>query len=307
MSNLHKHVTPSSRALTWIEGNWVEGNPAIMGPLTHGAWMSTVVFDGARSIRGQAPDLDRHCARVIESAAALGLKCPLDAAAIERIAREGIAKFPPDAELYIRPLVFAETGFVAPDPASTRFVLSVIEAPMPAADGFSACISSRRRPSPEMAPTIAKASCLYPNVQLALGEAKARGFDSAVMLDPLGHVAEFATSNLFFAKQGVVHTPAANGTFLNGITRQRVIGLLRDAGIAVEERSIAPKELLAADEVFSTGNYAKVMPTTRIEDRHFQPGPFFARARELYFAFAAAAKSSPASARRTSAKVSLTP
>jgi branched-chain amino acid aminotransferase len=106
------------------------------------------------------------------------------------------------------------------------------------------------------------------------------------MLDPIGNVAEFATANLFIAKDGIVHTPVPNGTFLNGITRQRVIKLLRQVGTQVEERTLTFAEVLAADEVFSTGNYGKVLPTTRIEQRDLQPGPVAAKARAFYWEFA---------------------
>jgi branched-chain amino acid aminotransferase len=119
-----------------------------------------------------------------------------------------------------------------------------------------------------------------------LREARARGFDTEIVLDPLSHVAEFATANLFIAKDGVVRTPAANGTFLAGITRDRVIGLLRADGVTVEECSLAFPDVLAADEVFATGNYAKVVPCIKVEDRHLDPGPMMGRARALYDAFA---------------------
>jgi branched-chain amino acid aminotransferase len=183
-------------------------------------------------------------------------------------------------------MFFAEGGWVDPDPETTQFVLAVYESPLPPASGFTACLSTRRRPLPASAPTEAKASALYPNAGLALKEAKGRGFDNAVMLDPIGNVAEFATSNLFIAKDGAVHTPVPNGTFLNGITRQRVIRLLRDAGIAVHERTIGWAEVQEADEVFSSGNYAKVVPVTRVEDRHLQPGPLGLTARRLYWDYA---------------------
>ena len=106
------------------------------------------------------------------------------------------------------------------------------------------------------------------------------------MLDPSGYDAEFSYSNLFMVKDGVVSTPVINGTFLNGITRQRVIKLLRDDGFEVVERTIDFPELLGADELFATGNYAKVRPCTKLEDREYQPGPMATRARELYFDFA---------------------
>ena len=136
-----------------------------------------------------------------------------------------------------------------------------------------------------MAPTEAKASCLYPNVARGVNEANEKGFDTGVMIDPVGNVAEFSYANLFVTQDEAVHTPAINGTFLNGITRQRIIELLRKDGIEVNERSIALEELTTADELFATGNYAKVMPCTRYEERNLQPGPMYKRARELYFRF----------------------
>ena len=137
-----------------------------------------------------------------------------------------------------------------------------------------------------MAPTEAKASCLYPNVARANQEAAARGFDLAILLDPFANVAEFSYMNLFIGIGDTVHTPAANGTFLNGITRQRVISLLRDAGVEVIERNIDAAEVRSASEVFATGNYSKVQPCTRIEECDISPGPLYRRARELYFEFA---------------------
>ena len=98
---------------------------------------------------------------------------------------------------------------------------------MPGEQGFSACFSSFARSWSNMAPTDAKASCLYPNGQRAIRDAANRGFDNAIMLDGDGNIAEFATSNLWIAKNGVVSTPVDNGTFLNGITRRRVLALLR--------------------------------------------------------------------------------
>src|SRR3546814_8641917 len=124
-----------------------------------------------------------------------------------------------------------------------------------------------------MAPTDAKASCLCPNAARALAEAARRGFSNAFVLDALGNVAELATANIWIAKDGAAITPAPNGTFLNGITRQRVIRLLRAAGIEVREARVTWQDVLEADEVFSTGNYGKVVPITQVEPRSLQPGP----------------------------------
>ena len=119
---------------------------------------------------------------------------------------------------------------VPAEPASTRFCLCLYESPMIAPSGFSITVSPFRRPSLETMPTNAKAGCLYPNNGRAILEAKMRGFDNALVLDMLGNVAETATSNIFLVKDGQVVTPAANGTFLSGITRARTIALLAEAG-----------------------------------------------------------------------------
>ena len=274
------------RVRAYVDGRWQDGSPRVLGPHSHAVWLSSVVFDGARAFAGVAPDLDRHCARVVASARILGLAPKLDGPGITALAWQGIRQFPEDAELYICPMFYAEDGFIMPDPDSTRFVLTVYESTLPAADGFSACLSSYRRPAPDMAPTGAKASCLYPNVARSVAEAGEKGFDTAVVLDPDGNVAEFAYANLFMVRDGVAHTPAPNGTFLDGITRQRVVALLREAGLTVRERTIAFDDLLDADELFGTGNYYKVAPCVRLEDRDLEAGPVYRRARELYFAFA---------------------
>ncbi len=275
-------------ALTFIDGTWHEGNVPVIGATSHAIWLGSIAFDGARAFEDVTPDLDRHCQRVVDSALAMHLGPNLSAGEIAEIARDGVKRFGPAAELYIRPMFYADAGMglLAPNPDSTRFVLTVFESPMPTGDGFSCCLSPYRRPSPETAPTEAKASCHYPNSSRAILDARNRGFQNPVMCDSLGHVAEFATSNIWIARDGVAVTPVPNGSFLNGITRQRLIGLLRDDGIEVEERTIEPAELLVADEIFNSGNYGKVQPVTKFEDRELQPGPIYRRARELYWDFA---------------------
>jgi branched-chain amino acid aminotransferase len=271
---------------TYIDGGWHAGNPPILGPMSHAMWLASLVFDGARCFMGVAPDLDRHCQRVVRSARKFGLDPRLSAGEVEDIARDGIAQFPRDAELYIRPMFWAETGFIAGDPESTRFALSVYDEPMPPATGFTATLSPFRRPSLECAPTDAKAACLYPNSGRAIADARRRGYANAVMLDLMGHVSEFASANIFMAKEGVVQTPVPNDSFLDGITRQRVIRLLRGAGIEVAERTIGAAELYEADEIFATGNFGKVQIVTQLDQKRFETAPIGRRARELYWEFA---------------------
>ncbi len=278
-----------SKTFTYFEGAWHEGNLPIMGVRTHAAWLCSVVFDGARAFEGVTPDLELHCARVNDSATKLFLKPMVSVDTWVKLAREGIAKFDKDASLYIRPMYWAEKGgpwVQEPDPESTRWCLVIFEAPMRKPTGFSITLSSFRRPTLESMPVDAKAGCLYPNNARALFEARGRGFDNAVMCDALGNVAELATSNIFLAKDGVVYTPAVNGTFLAGITRQRVIQLLRTAGVEVVEKSLKYQDFSTADEIFSTGNYSKVVPVIRIDDRVLPHGPVYTRARELYWTFA---------------------
>lgn len=278
-----------SRTLTFFEGDWHEGNVPIMGPRTHAAWLCSLVFDGARAFEGVTPDLDLHCARVNDSAKKLYLKPSVPAETWIRLAREGIARFHTDVALYIRPMYWAEKEgpwVQAHDPESTQWCLAIYEAPMRTPKGFSITLSPYRRPTLETMPVDAKAGCLYPNNARSLFEAHTRGFDNAVVCDMLGNVAELATSNIFMAKDGVVFTPVSNGTFLAGITRQRVVGLLREKGVTVVEKTLTYQDFLKAEEIFSTGNYSKVVPVTRIDDRTLPFGPMYTKARELYWEFA---------------------
>ncbi len=271
---------------TFFENTWHEGNPPIMGPMDHAPWLGSTIFDGARSFEGVTPDLELHCARAVRSAENFGLKALKTAGELEEIIAEGLAKFPTDAELYLRPMAWATGGFMSPDPETTKFSVSVYEMPMPTLDGISVTLSSFRRPSNEFAITSAKAACHYPNSGRALREAAEKGFDNAIMLDPIGHVAELATANIFYAKDGEIHTPVPNGCFLNGITRQRMIKLFTGAGYKVHERALTWQDFADADEVFSSGNYAKLQTVTKIGDRDLQPGPIYLKARELYWDFA---------------------
>ena len=278
-----------TRTLTFYQGKWHEGNLPILGVRTHAACLCSVVFDGARAFEGVTPDLDLHCARVNDSAKKLYLKPVNSTEYWIELAREGISKFNKDAALYIRPMYWAEKDgpwIQAHDPESIDWCLTIYEAPLRQPKGFSITLSPFRRPTLESMPVDAKAGCLYPNNARALFEAQSRGFDNGVVCDMLGNVAELATSNIFMAIDGVVLTPEPNGTFLNGITRQRVIHLLREDGVKVVEKSLKYSDFEKADEIFSSGNYSKVVPIIRIGDRTLEHGPLYTRARKLYWEFA---------------------
>jgi branched-chain amino acid aminotransferase len=278
-----------SKTVTFFEDAWHDGNVPIMGVRTHAAWLCTSVFDGARAFEGVTPDLDLHCARVNESAKAMCLKPFVSVEAWLELVREGRKRFDRDAELYIRPMYWAEDaagGAVRPDPETTRWCLTLYDTPLPKPTGTAITLSPYRRPTRESAPVEAKAGCLYPNNARAMIEARERGFDNCLTCDALGNIAELASANIFMAKHGVVFTPAGNGTFLAGITRARVIALLRQSGTTVIEKTLRYEDFATADEIFSTGNYTKVSPVIRIDERQLQPGPLYRRARELYWEFA---------------------
>eukprot|EP00913_Durusdinium_trenchii_P021383 g20096.t1 len=272
-------VDTAARSATWtfVEGEWLEGNPKLIGPTSHAMWLGSTVFDGARWFDGISPDLDLHCQRVNRSATNMGMKPTMTAEEIERLALEGVKKFDGKTAIYIKPMYWAEHGMpfsvVAPDAESTRFALCLFEAPMHTAKPSSLTVSPYRRPNPEVAMTAAKTGSLYPNSGRMILDARGRGFDNALARDMNGNVAETASSNIFMVKDGVVMTPVANGTFLAGITRSRVIGLLRQAGYDVRETTLTVQDFADADEIFTSGNFSKIVPVTKFEERSLQEGP----------------------------------
>ncbi|MCR9175403.1 MAG: branched-chain amino acid aminotransferase [Alphaproteobacteria bacterium] len=271
----------------YSNGDWSNDPPKVVGPADLGFWSATSVFDGARSIAGCAPDLDRHCARLIRSAEAVGLDPDLTAVQVHTLCVEGIQALPADLDLYVRPMFYSFGAGIMPEEAETRFTLAVFEMPLPDAMAGRATVTAQRRPAPDQGPTDSKAGALYPNSQRARREARGRGFELAVVLDPDGNLAEFSHANLAIAKDGVAITPKPNGSFLNGITRNRTFELLREAGVSTEERVMTVADLETADEIFMCGNAGKVQAVTGFEERDLQPGPVFRKARDLYTAFVA--------------------
>lgn len=274
---------------TFWRGGWHEGDLRILGAASHGTWLGSLVFDGARLFEGVAPDLDRHAARVNASARALLLEPTLTGEAIETLTREGLAKFAPGTDAYIRPMYWAEEGgpgMLQPDPASTDFALCLEAMPMVEPKGFTLTTTRYRRPTMEVMPVNAKAAALYANNARMVREAVSRGFGNALVCDANGNVAELATANVFMVRGGEVLTPVPNGTFLDGITRQRVIGLLRAAGTPVHEITLRIDDFHQAEEIFSTGNISKVVPCIGFEGRDLPFGPIARKARALYWDWA---------------------
>ena len=284
-------MLPNRKIWTWFEGGWHEGNVPILGSADHGTWLGTMVFDGARAFNNVTPDLDLHCARVNDSIRALGMNTVEETGKILELAREGVAKFDPGSELYIRPMCWStQSGAmtVDPDPASTKFALCIEEASMPPFTGTTLTTTSFIRPTLASATVNAKAACLYPNNARMLQEAQSKGFANAICCDGLGNVAETATSNIWMVKDGEYFTPIPNGTFLSGITRSRVLNLLQSAGETVHEVTLTLDDFRNADEIFLSGNYTKVSPAIKFDEREFEIGPKTVQARDMYWEWAGA-------------------
>ena len=275
---------------TYFDGSWQQGNTAVMGAADHGMWLGTLVFDGARQFEGVTPDLDRHCERINQSALAMGLKATVATEDMVGIALEGLSNLPAGMSAYIRPMYWStESGpaIVDADAESTRFCLCIEDLPMPPADASTTLgTTTFVRPTLQTAMVNTKAACLYPHNARMLREVNQRGFKNAIVCDSLGNVAESATSNLVMVRDGEVFTPVPNGTFLNGITRQRISTLLEADGMTVHETTLRMEDFQQADEVFLTGNATKITPVTQIEDKNFQTGPIAKRSRELYWDWA---------------------
>ncbi len=276
---------------TYFEGKWHEGDLPVMRAADHGIWQGSSVFDGARMFDGLCPDLDKHCARLNRSAEALMITPTVAADEMEAIIREGLQAYSPAQAVYVRPMYWAIHGSklgITPLPGATGFAISLEEVAMPPTDFATTLTRTRfRRPVMEDAVCNAKAGCLYPNNARMLAEAEAKGFGNALVADAMGNLAESATANVFLVKDGVVSTPIPNGTFLAGITRARHIENLRADGFEVRECVLTFEDAHAADEIFLSGNFAKVTAVKAFDDTLYLNRPVTERARKLYHDWAA--------------------
>lgn len=274
---------------TYFNGKWHDGDVPVMRAADHGSWLGTTVFDGARYVDAMTPDLDAHCARINRSAEALMITPTVSVEEMVALVLEGLKG--QTAPAYIRPMYWALDGGalgIVPKPGATGFCICLEDIPMPAPDASTTLTTTRfRRPTLDCAVVNAKAGCLYPNNARMLAEATAKGFGNALVCDSHGNVAESATANAFMVRDGEVFTPIPNGTFLAGITRARHIANLRADGVKVYETVLTLDDFRAADEVFLSGNLAKVTPVTAFDDTSYPIGPITRRARELYWDWAA--------------------
>lgn len=276
---------------TYFNGTWHDGDVPIMSAADHGAWLGSGVFDGARAVNGLTPDLRAHCERVNRSAEALMLTPTVSADQMVELVHEGLKAYAPETAIYIRPMYWGIDGditAIVPSAETTGFAICLEAIPMPDPASSATLTRTRfRRPVLESAVVNAKAGCLYPNNARMLVEARSKGFANALVADAMGNVAETATANIFMARDGEVFTPVPNGTFLAGITRARHITNMRADGIKVHETVLSFEDFEAADEVFMSGNMAKLTPVTGFDDVQYQMGPIARRAREMYWDWAA--------------------
>ncbi len=276
--------------MTYYEGSWHKGDVAIMRAADHGSWLGTTVFDGARYFEGVAPDLEAHCARVNRSAAALMITPTVSTKDMVALCREGLASYPKDVAVYIRPMYWAIEGGdlgIVPKENSTGFCICLEQIAMaPAGTATTLTTTQFRRPVLEDNVVNAKAGCLYPNNARMLAEARRKGFGNALVADVMGNVAETASANIFMVKDGEVFTPIPNGTFLAGITRARHMTNLLADGVKVHEKVLSFQDFHEADEVFMSGNMMKVTPIKEFDGTSYQQGPLTKRVRDMYWDWA---------------------
>ena len=261
----------------WFDGAlrpWREANIHI---LTHAMHYASAVFEGQRCYGGTVFKLREHSERLVNSAKLLGFDIPwsldqIDAATNETIVANGLS------DCYVRPIAWrgSEQMGVAAQKTKPHLAIACWEwgayfGDEALAKGLRLNVAPWRRPAPYTAPTKAKAAGLYMICTLSKHAAAAAGYDDALMLDWRGQVAEATGANIFFLKDGKLHTPTPD-CFLDGITRRTVIGLAQQRGIEVVERVIWPEELETFEQAFLTGSAAEVTPLAEIGPWRFEVG-----------------------------------
>lgn len=261
----------------WWDGAFVPWREARPHVLSHGLHYASAVFEGERAYGGKIFALREHTERLIASARILGFDLPWDADAIDAACRATLARNGLE-DAYLRPIAWRGAEEMGVAARATRPHLAIAAwawgdyfGAAGRAQGVRLAMAPWRRPSPETAPTEAKATGLYMIGTLSKHAAMDQGFDDALMLDWKGDVAEATGANIFLVIDGALHTPTPIG-FLDGITRRAVMRLARARGIAVVERRIEAAELARATEAFLAGTAAEVTPVREIAGRTLAPG-----------------------------------
>jgi len=261
----------------WFNGEFVKWADAKIHVLTHGLHYASAVFEGERAYGGQIFKLAEHTERLHESARLMGFRIPYSAAEINEACKQLLAKQGLQ-DAYVRPIAWRGSEMMGVSAQNNRINLAIAIWEWPSyfnpeqrMKGIRLDIAEYRRPDPRTAPSKAKASGLYMICTLSKHAAEAKGYSDAMMLDWRGQVAEATGANIFFVKDGKLHTPVPD-CFLDGITRRTVIDLARRRGIEVIERAIMPEELAEFEQCFLTGSAAEVTPVSEIGPYTFQVG-----------------------------------
>jgi branched-chain amino acid aminotransferase len=261
----------------WMDGAMAPWRDAKVHVLTHALHYASCVFEGERVYDGRIFKLTEHSERLARSAEVLGFELPYDVRTIDQACRQVVAANG-ISDGYCRPLAWRGAEMMGVSAQHCRIHVAIAAWTWPAYFTPEARLRGIRmtrglyaRPAPNTAPTASKAAGLYMICTLSKHDAEAKGYDDALMLDYRGFLAEGTGANLFLVMDGKLHTPLPD-CFLDGITRQTVIGLARGRGIEVIERYIEPKELADAQEVFLTGTAVEVTPVREIDEHQFQIG-----------------------------------
>jgi branched-chain amino acid aminotransferase len=271
----------------WMDGHMVEWRDAKVHVLTHALHYASAVFEGERAYGGRIFKSADHSRRLRASAQILDFEIPFSVEAIDA-AKAEVLKRNHFADAYVRAIAWrgSEMMGVAAQHNKIHLGIAVWEWPSyfdPAQrmKGIRLDIADYRRPDPATAPALAKAAGLYMICTISKHRAERRGYADALMYDWQGRVAECTGANVFFVKNGVIHTPIAD-CFLAGITRSTVIDLARGRGIEVVERRILPAELGGFDECFITGTAAEVTPVGEIGPHRYKPAALTATLIDAY-------------------------
>jgi branched-chain amino acid aminotransferase len=259
----------------WFDGEFVPHRDAKVHVLTHALHYASCVFEGERAYGGVVFKSREHSERLRNSAHLLGFKLPYSVEEIDRAKAELIKKQGFE-NCYMRALAWrgSEQMGVAAKRDDVHVAIAAWEWGDYFADkmkGVRLMIAPWRRPAPDTSPCNSKAAGLYMICTLSRHAANDAGFDDAMMFDWRGQIAEGTGANIFFVRDGVLHTPTPD-CFLNGLTRQTVIALAKKSGIEVQERAIFPNELPTFSECFLTGSAAEVTPVREIAGLAFKPG-----------------------------------
>jgi len=261
----------------WLDGQFVAWREAKVHVLTHGLHYASAVFEGERMYGGEIFKLTAHTERLFKSAEMLDFEIPFTVAQIDQACKDTCARNGL-SDAYLRPIAWRGTEMIGVSAQNTKIHVAIAVwdwpdyfKPEEKAKGIRMCWAKYKRPSPETEPVHAKATGLYMICTISKHAAEKDGYTDAMMLDYRGYVAESTGSNVFFVKDGALHTPTPD-CFLNGITRQSVIELARSQGVTVTERHIMPEELSTFTECFVVGTAAEVTPVSQIGEYTFTPG-----------------------------------